>query len=469
MSPKRLPTVSRVPDPQPGTGRELSDGEGRDAGRGKGYEYDISPGYQSPSDIDEKYDRLTRELVLISVVFVVMIAFAWAMISGVFTGEKEARTNWLRVAQARMSEDRLTHPPDDNALEAYLKAQQLAVASSAVDGGLEAIGQRYLEMIDSLTRNRDLELASATLDAAARVIPHAPSDYAYALAEARERLESLTQAMAQERQSARSTGETDEPLMVFQDYLKDGTLGPEMVVLSGGNFVLGSPDSELGRDPDEGPAHPVSIRRFAMAKTEATFAEYRVFADAAGWALPDDFNWGHGQQPLINVTWVEATAYATWLSEQTGFRYRLPTEAEWEYAARADTTTPFVNGECLTPDYANVDFRVRSELCPSIPVSLGRPVPVGDRQPNPWGLHNLYGNVREWVRDCWASNYDPLLTDGSAYYSAEGGSCGAADQRVLRGGAWPSPTSSARTANRFASPAQEWANSVGFRVVRELD
>ncbi|WP_347331616.1 formylglycine-generating enzyme family protein [Marinimicrobium locisalis] len=445
----------------------------RDAARGRN-DYDASPADLSSPEVysgsGRVYDRLSRELVLISFGFVMIVVLAWAVMSGALTDEegKRSGTNWLGVAQVRLKENRLTEPPDDNALDAYLQAQELAVGSSAVKSGLETIPKRYLAMINRLIDAGDLELAEKTLGSAARVIPHASDDYAYALAEARARLENAVREMSQRRQAARSTAENYEPLTVFQDYLKDGTLGPKMVVIPGGTFVLGSPEDERNRDPDEGPAHPVSVERFAMAQTETTFAEYRRFAEEAGWALPDDYGWGHGQQPLINVSWVEAKAYAAWLSEQTGFRYRLPTEAEWEYAARAGTTTPFIAGNCLTPEYANLDFRARSEQCPGIPVNAGKAVAVAGHKPNPWGLHNLYGNVREWVRDCWEPRYDPL-TDGRASFSGEGGTCGVNGDRVLRGGAWPSPANSARTANRYAMAEQEWSSGVGFRLVRELD
>lgn len=430
------------------------------------------PKAPSLPDLDGKYDRLTRELVLISVLFLGLIGLSWAVLSGRHSDNQEPQaptTNWLRVAQTHLNEDRLTQPSDDNALEAFLQAQQRALGSSAVESGLQAISERYLEMIQNLIVAWDFPLALETLNAAELVIPHAPSGYAEALAQAREQLNRLALQHTENRQLRGPTAANLQPLSVFQDPLTDRALGPKMVVIPEGNFVLGSPETEPDRDADEGPLYSVSIGRFAMAQTETTFADYQIFTQAVGWALPDDFNWGRDQRPVINVTWLEARAYANWLSEQTGFRYRLPTEAEWEYAARAGTTTPFISGDCLTPEYANVDFRAKSEQCPRIPVNIAKTVPVGESQPNPWGLYNMYGNVREWVQDCWQMSYHPTVTDGSAYYSSEGGSCGQSGKRALRGGAWHSPPIGARTANRYAMPEHEWANSVGFRLVRELD
>lgn len=432
---------------------------------------DISQTDASIAELEGKYDRLTRELILVSIMFIVLVALAWAALTGMFTESEKVEqpaTNWFRVAQAHIQEDQLTQPPGANALEAYLKAQQLALNPSAIDKGLQVISARYLEIIRKLIETGDIKLAEETLESAALVIPHAPKDYAEALAEARNQLEQLRQRRVEQRESARSSAETYQPLAVFQDYLKDGSPGPRMVVIPEGNFVLGSPEDEAERDSDEKQL-PVSIRRFAMAQTEVTFDEYRLFTEAVGWALPDDFNWGSGQRPVMNVSWLEARTYANWLSEQTGFRYRLPTEAEWEYAARAGTTTRFTTGDCLTPDYANIDFRSKSRLCVGIPVNFGQTVPVGDHLPNPWGLHNMYGNVREWVLDCAAHNYNPLIADGSAYYYSEGGSCGANGKRSVRGGAWHAPVISSRIANRYAIPEHEWANSVGIRLVRELD
>nr|VFK15358.1 MAG: Serine/threonine protein kinase [Candidatus Kentron sp. LPFa] len=143
----------------------------------------------------------------------------------------------------------------------------------------------------------------------------------------------------------------------FRDQLKSGGEGPEMVVLPAGEFLMGSPDDEPERDSNEGPQHRVRISKsFALGVTEVTFADYDRFARAKGRKLPKGImNWGHGPRPVSDVRWWDAVAYAKWLSEETGKKYRLPTEAEWEYAARAGTTTPFSTGECITSSQANYD------------------------------------------------------------------------------------------------------------------
>jgi len=126
-----------------------------------------------------------------------------------------------------------------------------------------------------------------------------------------------------------------------------------MIALPGGAFQMGSPDSEPSRLADEGPRHPVRVRTFAISKTEVTFADYDAFAAATGRKPPDDRGWGRGQRPVITVSWNDATAYAEWLSEQTSEHYRLPSEAEWEYAARAGADMSFWTGDCIDTDRAN--------------------------------------------------------------------------------------------------------------------
>lgn len=137
-------------------------------------------------------------------------------------------------------------------------------------------------------------------------------------------------------------------------------LNPEMVEIPAGSFNIGSPDGEPGRDGTESPAHKVTIQRFALGLYEVTFAEYDAFALATGRKLPDDQGWGRERRPVINVSWDDAQAYAQWLSERTGKRYRLPTEAEWEYAARAKTTTARFWGDNPADacQYANVEDKL---------------------------------------------------------------------------------------------------------------
>ena len=250
-------------------------------------------------------------------------------------------------------------------------------------------------------------------------------------------------------------------LQAFHDTLKGGSAGPEMVVIPAGSFMMGSPPSEEGRYNNEGPQHRVSVSRFAMGKYEVTFAEYDGFARATNRELPGDRGWGRGNHPVINVSWEDAQAYAKWLSEETGQTYRLPSEAEWEYAARAGTTGPFSFSGPISPDRVNYDSSY--SYGNSRKDSSGyraKTVEVGSLPANAWGLYEVHGNVWEWVEDCWHDNYNNAPTGGSAWTSG----C-SSSSRVLRGGSLSDFPGWVRSANRY-SGAPTGRGDVGFRLAR---
>ena len=247
--------------------------------------------------------------------------------------------------------------------------------------------------------------------------------------------------------------------------LRDCPDCPEMVVVPAGSFMMGSPSHEAGRDSDEGPRHRVTIAKpFAVGKYEVTFAEWDacVAAGGCGGYRPDDGGWGRGRRPTINVNWDDAKAYVRWLSRKTGKPYRLPSEAEWEYAARAETSTPFHFGSTISTSQANYDGNymygggVKG-------VYRERTVTVGSFPANGFGLHDAHSNVREWVEDCWNSNYAGAPADGSARMS---GDCW---NRVLRGGSWFFRPGYLRSAFRFRSGTGNRSGDGGFRVARTLD
>ena len=271
---------------------------------------------------------------------------------------------------------------------------------------------------------------------------------------------------------------------VFRDTLKDGGQGPEMVLLPAGYFRMGSPSDEVGRDRDEGPLRTVSLdRRVAMGRYEVTFADYDRFARAkAGVYRPRDEGWGRGMRPVIHVSWNEAQVYAAWLSAQTGHTYRLPTEAEWEYAARAGASTRYSwgdsidNFECSQANFFGgrliLDIQILNRFC-----GVERTLPIGGYAANSFGLYNMHGNVREWVEDCYG-DYSAAPSDGSAVRTGAGGA--ACNQRVVRGGGWASvvvdnPSSFTsdqrplRSASRKPSqPIIRYGSNGGFRLVREV-
>ena len=226
---------------------------------------------------------------------------------------------------------------------------------------------------------------------------------------------------------------------------------PEMVVAPSGRFRMGSPESEEGRYDDEGPAHGVTIARpFAVGVYEVTLMQWDacVSGGGCGGHLPGDSD-ALRTRPIINVSWSDAQAYVRWLSGKTGAEYRLPSESEWEYVARAGTTGPYHFGSSLSPSQAN--YRG----------SQAGPVPVGSYSANAFGLHDVHGNVWEWVEDCWNDSYHGAPADGSAW---ESGDC---SWRVLRGGAWRG-LRGLRSASRSGAPAGSRYDEVGFRVARTL-
>ena len=252
---------------------------------------------------------------------------------------------------------------------------------------------------------------------------------------------------------------------VFRDTLRDGGEGPEMVVLPTGRFRMGDLSGE--GEENERPVRTVTISRpIAMGKYPVTFREYKRFVSATGAARPKDVGWGRGTRPVINVDQWDAKAYAAWLSEQTDKRYRLPSEAEWEYAARAGTTTEYSWGDEIGRNQANYDGS-KSEWG-------NKTSPVGSFAANPFGLYDMHGNVYEWVADFWHENYEGAPSDGSAWTT--GGDDSIA---VLRGGSWVNNPRELRSACRgwndepppfgyYAKPSWR-GHTYGFRVVQDLN
>jgi|GEM_PF-531590 len=252
----------------------------------------------------------------------------------------------------------------------------------------------------------------------------------------------------------RAADRSVDNLTLFQDELKDGGRGPQMVVIPAGRFRMG--DLHGNGDDNERPVHEVIIgNSFALARHEVTFEEYDRFARATGRPLPDDESWGRGNRPVINVSWNDANAYALWLAEQTGQPYRLPTEAEWEYSARAGTESIYWWGDEPRPGYA---------VCDGCDSRWGgqQTAPVAAMKSNPWGLHDMNGNVDEWVLDCYQPDYTNAPKDGSATRTSD------CSHRVMRGGSWFDIPRVVRPASRYRHPAISSRNSWGFRVALDL-
>ncbi len=227
---------------------------------------------------------------------------------------------------------------------------------------------------------------------------------------------------------------------------------PEMVVLPGGTFSMGSPTTELVRGQNEGPMRRVTVQPFAVGKFEVTYAEWDAcIADGGcGGYRPNDQGWGRGARPVISVSWQNAQMYVSWLNGKVeGAPYRLLTEAEWEYAARAGTISAYWWGDEASPEYANYSD-----------TGLRRTARVGSYDANPFGLHDMHGNVYEWVEDCYRGN--PGLP--SSEDEANDTEC----RRVLRGGSWVNGSVNLRSAGRIRFTPTYRSGSFGFRLARTL-
>lgn len=243
---------------------------------------------------------------------------------------------------------------------------------------------------------------------------------------------------------------------------------PEMIRLQGGTFTMGEQTST--GTLYERPLREVVVREYAIGRYEVSFDEWDQCFRAGGCLREiDDEGWGRGKRPVINVSWIDAQQYVHWLSEKTGRNYRLPSEAEWEYAARAGTRTRYSWGDGAewACSHANVLDLTGAALHPNwtwrVACDDGHATtsPVGSFPPNPWGLYDLYGNVWEWVQDCWHNDYTDAPTDSTAWTS--GGNC---RKRVNRGGGWGNNPRSMRSASRDADNAESYSNAMGFRVAR---
>lgn len=265
---------------------------------------------------------------------------------------------------------------------------------------------------------------------------------------------------------------------------------PQMVVIPAGRFAMGSPDSEDERDGDEGPVHRVKVAAFAIGKTEITRGQFAAFVNKTGynagdkcWTFADgkfrerESDWrkpGYSQDdkhPVACISWNDAQAYAKWMSRKTGKQYRLPTEAEWEYAARGNTGSSRFWGD--NPDeackYANVtDRTAKAQIPGSLAWSahdctdgFAYTAPVGRFKANAFGLQDMLGNVWEWTEDSYHVSYDGAPADGSAWQ-------GEGAKHALRGGSWNSDPQNVRAAIRYSNWSALRFSLFGFRLARKL-
>ena len=234
---------------------------------------------------------------------------------------------------------------------------------------------------------------------------------------------------------------------------------PEMVAIPAGSFSMGSPESEANRNSTEGPEHKVTIgQSFSVGKFEVTSKEWDACLGAGACKKLSDGGEGRGDMPLAHVTWLQAQGYTQWLSKKTGKAYRLLSEAEWEYVARANSLGAY---SAESSQWAEADVANKlSQYAWFLGNSEDKPNLVGKKKPNDWGLHDIQGNVMEWTHDCWNGNYGNARADGSPMIT---GNC---EQRVVRGGAWNLPAESLRVSKRLGLSYEFKAPNLGFRVAR---
>ena len=247
------------------------------------------------------------------------------------------------------------------------------------------------------------------------------------------------------------------------DVIQDCPQCPKMVYIPAGAFRMG--DIQGGGDSDEKPVHRVSVKAFLMSATEVTFDQWDACVAAGGCSYkPSDQGWGRGSRPVITVSWEDITdQYIPWLNKKTGAQYRLPSEAEWEYAARAGSETKYSWGNTASHEYANYGT---DSCCDGLAKGKDKwkyTSPVASFYANAFGLYDMHGNVWEWTQDCWNGSYKGAPSDGTAWLS---GNC---SRRVLRGGSWFKYPDILRSANRNYYSTGFRNSVIGFRLARTLD
>jgi len=429
-----------------------------------------------------------------------------------------------------------TLPDDANALAVYRQVLKLDPANKLADAGLAQIQQEYLdralaaaaqddfdgadkvltegspirpgsrELLDTRTRIEGIrrERATNTLAQANSALDAGNPDLAELLAKRALGLSQDLPGVDEFNRRLRNSRlyASFSPGQVITDKFLDRHGGaPPVVVVPTGTFLMGSPSNESGHRPAEEPQREVKIDAgFALARDEISIGEFRAFVDDAnyltegekagdsniydeesgrminrqGASWRNDYLGGAGDDnlPVIHVTWNDAVAYAQWLSARTGKKYRLPSEAEFEYALRAGSTARYPWGEGIPPRGTD-NFTGDGDHSPHLNRSWAKgfkryddgfwgPAPLGKFRANAFGLIDMNGNVSEWVADCWHDNYTRAPADSRAWLNP-----GCAEH-VVRGGSWGSAPDQVRSAFRLAAPADTRSARVGFRVAREL-
>lgn len=457
---------------------------------------------------------------------------ARALASKIAAGREIAQR--LSEAQRHIAAGRLVEPANNSALQIYREILAREPGNAAAQEGLRALEEALVTRAQAAAEAGNYAEADRLLAQAASVQPGSErvQNAGAQIVELRQRraqglehdiviaieagqyeqaealIAQLGQVTLQERRVEELRTQLDnarnyashKPGDVIRDPIASGGHGPEMVVIPLGTFEMGSPNNERGRQANEGPRFTVRLTRgFAMSRTEVTVGQFRQFINATGYVTTaqqtgratvydestgtlteksgvtwQDDHLGRRakpEMPVIHVSWNDAKAYVDWLSRETGKRYRLPTEAEYEYALRAGSTTRFPWGDGnpdrvvgnLTGDKDRSETRRNwSNAFPNYDDGHWGPAPVGSFEPNPFGLYDMIGNVSAWVEDCWHDSYQRAPTDGSAWVNP------GCPTRVVRGASWASAPDQVRSAFRIAAPPQTTNPRLGIRVVWEF-
>ncbi|HEX7814738.1 SUMF1/EgtB/PvdO family nonheme iron enzyme [Dyella sp.] len=441
----------------------------------------------------------------------------------------------LAKAAGLLQDGKADQPAGDNALEVYRQVLQLDNGNAVAQQGLLQVQRVVLDRALAAVAQNDFKGADQALAEASSVQSSSPQlrdvqgrvdgmrkqRASSLLIQARSALDSGNTTLAQQlAEQAQTTGADPQALQEFNERMTNARLyasykpgqsftdrfvdlpgqAPSMVVIPTGSVAMGAPDNEDGRNDNETPQHDVTLAKgFAMARTDITVGQFREFVKASGY-VPDSqklggasvYDEGSGAMrddssaswqsdyagrnaddrlPVVNVSWNDAKAYADWLSERTGKKYRLPSESEFEYALRGGTTTKYWWGDGTPKSKVenltgagdrSANGRRWSNAFSGYRDGFWGPAPVMSFAANPFGLFDINGNVSEWVQDCWHDNYIRAPRDGSAWINP---GCGT---RVIRGGSWGSSPDQVRSAYRQGAGASVRSGRVGFRVVREL-
>ncbi len=239
---------------------------------------------------------------------------------------------------------------------------------------------------------------------------------------------------------------------------------PEMIEIPAGEFEMGCVSGIDCKDR-ELPVHTVKVPAFMMSKTEITAELWYSCVREKACPEPEGAGGELANMPASYVSWDDVQVFIEWLNSRMGDNYRLPSEAEWEYAARAGTKTPFNTGDCINSNQANFEGNAfKAAGCTEEGEYRKQTVAVGSFPANAFGLYDMHGNVWEWVEDCWHWSYDGAPTDGSAWT----GSTSECERHVMRGGAWHGSVSYMRSAYRFRFPREAKSGGIGFRLVKPL-